>query len=99
MFNTFKLWKSSNIWSTKNTFYFFGYGFKDNYSSETFSNMLEMIKYKHSPINDHFTGTNEEYNTIYDQMKNIYKTRIKAWESLINDSNRQNNKSNKRYIK
>lgn len=96
MFNTFKLWKSSNIWSTKNTFYFFGYGFKDNYSSETFSNMLEMIKYKHSPINDHFTGTIEEYNTIYDQMKKIYETRIKAWKSLINDSNRQNNK---RYIK
>ena len=41
MFNNFKLWKSPNVWSTKNTFYFFGYGFKNNYFPEIFSNMLE----------------------------------------------------------
>jgi hypothetical protein len=84
LFNNFTLWKSPNIWSTKNTFYFFGYGFKDNYSSEIFSNMLEMIKIQQSPINNQFTGTIKEYNTIYNEMKKIYMIRIKAWEKLIN---------------
>ena len=89
LFNTFKLWKSPNVWGTKNTFYFFGYGFKDNYSSDIFLNMLEMIKYQHSPINNHFTGTMDEYKKIYNQMKNIYSVRIKAWEDLISKSSKR----------
>ena len=27
-FNNIKLWKSKNVWATKNTFYIFCYGFK-----------------------------------------------------------------------
>jgi hypothetical protein len=83
MFKTFKLWKSSNVWATKNTFYFFGYDFKENYSPEIFSNIIEKIKYKHEPINNRFIGTQDEYTKIYNQMKNIYIVRIKAWEKLI----------------
>jgi 23S rRNA U2552 (ribose-2'-O)-methylase RlmE/FtsJ len=83
MFKTFKLWKSSNVWATKNTFYFFGYDFKENYSPEIFSNIIEKLKYKHEPINNRFIGTQDEYTKIYNQMKNIYIVRIKAWEKLI----------------
>lgn len=85
-FKTIKLWKSSTVWATKNTFYFFGYGFKSNYSSEILINILEKIKYDHDPINNHFLGTIDEYNKIYSQMKNIYIIRIKAWEKLIKNS-------------
>ncbi len=86
MFTSFKLWKSPTVWSTKNTFYFFGYGFKQNYSPEILSNILEKIKYDHEPINNHFTGTHDEYTKIYGQMKNVYVVRIKAWEKLIEKS-------------
>ncbi len=86
MFKNFKLWKSPTVWATKNTFYFFGYGFKENYSPEILSNILEKIKYEHEPINNQFIGKPDEYAKIYNQMKNIYIVRIKAWEKLIEDS-------------
>jgi len=86
LFTNFKLWKSSTVWATKNTFYFFGYGFKENYSPEILSNMLDKIKYEHEPINNHFIGTFDEYKKIYNQMKNIYIIRIKAWEKLIENA-------------
>ncbi len=85
-FTSFKLWKSPNVWSTKNTFYFFGYGFKNNYDVGILNGILERIKYDHDPINNHFEGSSEEYNQIYKQMKSVYITRIKAWESLIEKS-------------
>jgi hypothetical protein len=87
LFTNFKLWKSPTVWATKNTFYFFGYGFKENYSPEILSNILEKIKYEHEPINNQFVGTFDEYKIIYNQMKNIYIVRIKAWEKLIEKAN------------
>ena len=87
LFTNFKLWKSPTVWATKNTFYFFGYGFKENYSPEILSEILEKIKYEHEPINNQFIGTNNEYKKIYNQMKNIYIVRIKAWEKLIENAN------------
>ena len=87
LFNNFKLWKSSTVWSTKNTFYFFGYDFKANYSSDVLSNLVESIKYDHNPINNQFMGTREEYDKIYQQMKQVYITRINAWERLIKKHN------------
>jgi hypothetical protein len=83
LFTNFKLWKSPTVWATKNTFYFFGYGFKGNYSPDILSDILEKIKYEHDPINKQFIGTIDEYKKIYSQMKNIYIVRIKAWEKLI----------------
>jgi len=82
LFSSFKLWKSSTVWATKNTFYFFGYDFKSNYELEIFNNLLDRIKYENDPINNQFDGSLEEYNKIYSQMKNIYIVRIKAWEKL-----------------
>jgi hypothetical protein len=86
LFKNFKLWKSSNVWGTKNTFYFFGYDFKENYNPEILVNLIESIKYDNNPINNQFIGTEEEYNKIYQQMKWVYITRIKAWEKLIEKS-------------
>lgn len=86
LFNNYKLWKSPTVWATKNTFYFFGYDFKDNYNPENLSSLIDRIKYDHDPVNNHFEGSQEEYDQIYKQMKNIYITRIKAWEKLIEKS-------------
>jgi hypothetical protein len=86
LFGNFKLWKSPTVWATKNTFYFFGYDYKDNYKPDVFNDLLERIKYDHDPVNNHFEGTKDEYDKIYKQMKNIYITRIKAWEKLIENS-------------
>jgi hypothetical protein len=84
LFNNFKLWKSLNVWGTKNTFYFFGYDFRENYDDEILQRLLNSIKNDNDNINKHFLGTKEEYYKIYNQMKEIYLTRIKAWEKLIN---------------
>ncbi len=86
LFDNFKVWKSPTVWATKNTFYFFGYGFKNNYKSEILSDIVERIKYEHDPINNHFEGTEAEYKLIYSQMKQVYITRIKAWEHLVSAS-------------
>lgn len=87
LFDNFKLWKSPTVWSTKNTFYFFGYDFKNNYNSDTLLNLVESIKYDHNPINNQFMGTKQEYDKIYQQMKQVYITRINAWEKLIKKHN------------
>jgi len=83
LFKNFKLWKSPNVWATKNTFYFFGYDFKDNYESEILVNLIESIKVNNNLVNNQFIGTKEEYDKIYQQMKSVYITRIKAWEELV----------------
>ena len=83
LFKNFKLWKSSNVWATKNTFYFFGYDFKENYEPEILVNLIESIKVDNNLVNNQFIGTKEEYDKIYQQMKSVYITRIKAWESLV----------------
>jgi hypothetical protein len=82
LFHRFKLWKSATVWSTKNTFYFFGYGFKSNYSQDIFLNIFDKIRYNNDPINNHFIGSQEEYDKIYQQMKQIYIIRINAWNDL-----------------
>jgi hypothetical protein len=87
LFKTFKLWKSPTVWSTKNTFYFFGYDFRENYDSDILTSLIESIKFDNNPINNQFMGTDKEYNNIYQQMKLIYITRIRAWEALV-DKNR-----------
>ncbi len=86
LFDNFKVWKSPTVWATKNTFYFFGYGFKNNYKPELLLDIVERIKYEHDPINNHFEGTLDEYKKIYSQMKQVYITRIKAWEHLVSAS-------------
>lgn len=86
LFNSFKLWKSPNVWATKNTFYFFGYGFKQNYNPDVFTDLIERIKFDNDPINRQFLGTNEDYEQIYNKMRHIYLVKIRAWEDLIRKS-------------
>lgn len=83
LFKNFKLWKSPNVWVTKNTFYFFGYDFKENYEPEFLINLIDSIKFDNNPVNNQFMGTKEEYDKIYQQMKWVYITRIKAWKALV----------------
>ena len=89
LFKNFKLWKSPNVWATKNTFYFFGYDFNENYDSNTLINLIESIKFDNNPVNNQFMGTKDEYDKIYQQMKSVYITRIKAWEALIEKNNKK----------
>jgi hypothetical protein len=89
LFKNFKLWKSPNVWATKNTFYFFGYDFKENYDSNTLINLIESIKFDNNPVNKQFMGTKDEYDKIYQQMKSVYITRIQAWEALIEKNNKK----------
>jgi hypothetical protein len=92
LFKNFKLWKSSNTWATKNTFYFFGYDFKEKYDPNTLTNLtnlIESIKKYNNPVNTRFIGTSHEYDKIYQQMKEVYRVRIKAWEALIHKDNRK----------
>lgn len=86
LFKDFKLWKSPNVWATKNTFYFFGYDFKENYNPDIFNQILDSIKYDNAPINNQFVGSQREYDRIYQQMKLIYLLRIKAWNEIINST-------------
>lgn len=90
LFKNFKLWKSPNTWATKNTFYFFGYDFKENSNPDTLTNLtnlIELIKKHNNPVNTQFIGTLQEYNKIYQQMKGVYMVRINAWKALIEKSN------------
>ena len=83
LFNRFKLWKSPNVWETKNTFYYFGYDFKNNYDESMLSQLPNKLQNRGDVINNNFIGTQEEYNEIYKQMKSVYLIRIDAWNKLI----------------
>jgi 23S rRNA U2552 (ribose-2'-O)-methylase RlmE/FtsJ len=84
LFNKFKLWKSETVWTTKKTFYYFGYGFKNNFNVKFFNDLYQKIRNDKDPVNNEFLGSEIEYNKIYKQMKYIYLIRIKAWHKLIN---------------
>ncbi len=79
IFKEIKLWKSENIWETKNTFYIFCYGFqKDTY--------IELDKSKdiideNSDFNTKYNGSN--FNKINKIIQEIYKIRINAWLNKI----------------
>ena len=83
LFDNYKLWKSEKVWATKNTFYFFGYDFKENYDSEKLIGIINSLKKKNDPINNYFIGSQNEYKLIYSKIKEIYIVRLNAWEKLI----------------
>lgn len=85
-FKEFKLWKSLNVWGTKNTLYFFGYGFKENYESNDLKKYIEMIKNRQSEISTKFLYSDKEYKNIDKQMDEIYKVRINSWLNLIGEN-------------
>ena len=51
-FKNYKLWKSEKIWETKNTFYFFGYGFKNKIINNKLSNNNTEFNRKTDKISD-----------------------------------------------
>ena len=83
MFKNFKLWKSQTIWTTKKTFYYFGYYFKNNFNLKIFEDLKKRIENNKDIINYQFIGSLDSYNKINKQMQNIYNIRIKAWKQLI----------------
>jgi hypothetical protein len=82
-FKDYTLWKSHNVWGTKNTFYFFGYNFVTN-KSNNIQVFLEKIKNDKDEIFHTFMGTREDYNKINFQMRKVYQVRIDVWKKLIN---------------
>jgi hypothetical protein len=81
-FNDIKLWKSENIWATKNTFYIFCYGFKKQ--DTDFNKYILDIKNENSHFNTKYNG--DKFNIINKMMQDIYKIRINAWINLISSA-------------
>jgi hypothetical protein len=78
-FTEIKLWKSENVWATKNTFYIFCYGYKKHINN---INRIENVKNEKSDFNTKYIGTTN-INNINKLMIDIYKIRINAWLNLI----------------
>ena len=84
-FKEYKLWKSLNIWGTKNTLYFFGYSFKENYNNDL-KKYIDMIQNRQSEFSNNFLYSEKEYKDIDKRMNEIYKVRINAWLNLIGEN-------------
>jgi hypothetical protein len=81
-FDTIKLWKSETVWTTKNTFYIFCYGFK-KHKIINMKQYIYYIKNDKSDFNTKYIGDNNNIKIINKMMINIYKIRINAWINLI----------------
>ena len=79
-FDTIKLWKSDNVWATKNTFYIFCYGFKKHIDMTKYNNDINNEK---SDFNTKYIGDINNLKNINKMMVDIYKIRINAWVHLI----------------
>ena len=81
-FDKIKLWKSENVWATKNSFYIFCYGFKNKMlKQEVNLKYINDIKNEESDFNTKYVGNN--FNIINKMIQNIYKIRINAWINII----------------
>ena len=81
MFKEIKLWKSENIWATKNTFYIFCYRYqKDNYKE--FNKSIDITD-ENSEFNTKYINSNNNFSLINKLIQDIYKIRINAWIKLI----------------
>ena len=86
-FNKVKLWKSSNVWGTKNTFYFFGYDFIENEKiSDELNKLFSLVDNEKNDIYNKFIGTSNEFEKINKMMKTIYHVRIDVWKKLIENA-------------
>jgi len=83
-FKNIKLWKSSTIWSTKNTFYFFGYNYIETKNiNDELNKLYSQIENENNDIYKKFIGTKNEYENINKLMRNVYQVKIDAWKILI----------------
>ena len=83
-FENYTLWKSSTVWGTKNTFYFFGYNYLDRVDIKPIINkLIEDIQDDKNNIFKKFLGNTNEYQKINYKMQKVYQVRINAWKKLI----------------
>jgi hypothetical protein len=78
-FTEIKLWKSSNVWGTKNTFYVFCYNYRAIQYSDDIKNYIEEIKNSNSKINTTYIGDKDTFDTITGLINPIYIVRINCW--------------------
>ncbi len=80
-FTRIQLWKSTDVWGTKNTFYIFCYGFKKN--TIDMDKYIDNIKDEKSDFNNKFLGNNDDYKIITKMLNEIYMIRINCWLKKI----------------
>ncbi len=80
-FDEIKLWKSENVWATKNTLYIFCYGFK---KQDIKIKYINEIYNENSDFNTKYINSDKSnFDKINKMMNNIYKIRINAWLNKI----------------
>lgn len=82
-FKEIKLWKSSTVWGTKNTFYLFCYGYKNGELKRLLKDIINNIKNDRSDINNKYIGDINSFNKITEMMNNIYMVRINCWLKIL----------------
>jgi hypothetical protein len=88
-FTKVKLWKSSTVWGTKNTFYIFCYNNTSNISNNNIDDIkiyINEVKNNNSKFNNNFIGDTKNFEKITTMMNDIYITRINCWLELIKNS-------------
>lgn len=82
-FKTIKLWKSSTVWGTKNTFYIFCYFFTNTIYNDNIKKYIDEIKNPKSSINNIYIGDDSSFTKITHMMNRIYIIRINCWLKLL----------------
>lgn len=82
-FKEIKLWKSSIVWGTKNTFYLFCYNYNKGTMKNIIKNIIADIKNERSNFNTVYVGDSNSYTHITDMMNEIYVIRINCWLKLL----------------
>lgn len=82
-FKTIKLWKSTNVWGTKNTFYIFCYNFNNNNYRDNIKEYIMEVKNNKSNFNNNYIGDNESFTKITNMINTIYIKRINCWLNLL----------------
>jgi len=88
-FKSYKLWKSESVWNTKNTFYFFGYNFKNEKYDNELLKVIEQVK-NQNDIMFNFLGNEKEYKDISKNIQELYILRINAWLKNIHKNSINN---------
>ena len=81
-FKDFHLWKSSKVWGTKNSFYFFGYGFKDNYDDKL-NKIREDVNSDKNKFSEKFYGNKDTYFIITKKLNRVFITKINSILNIL----------------
>ena len=89
-FDNVKLWKSKNVWATKNTFYIFCYGFNKDKKIDLTPYIHLVSKHNETAdFNTKYVGTSDNFKKINHMMNEIYMVRINAWLDKLNTEDSQ----------